>query len=366
MNRIITILFYFTIAIANAQYEIEWINPATGGDAINDISFVDPSTGWASAKDEYDYSYSLYEHRDGEWHAHTETYYCIRDLCTTSDGAAWVLDPGNYDTCLIYRISSTGCQKYLFPDVHFRAICFTDPSHGWAAGYAKTDVYKGIIYNFENGQWSLEQTFDQRIYKISLSDPVHGWAYGKRLSDYKLYRYDGQEWTQTPDIPHYILDIDCLDENHAYAVTHGGELLYYNGMEWIINPIVSDPWLLNSVSFPEPGIGWIGGEYGGIFEAKYAGFVEVEEPLYSDNDLDIDVFPNPAKDIINIRITGCKDCKLSFDIIDLAGINVMSVPTLHCKNNDPKNINIRSLEPGIYILKIKYNERVNSKKILVL
>ncbi|MET3036524.1 M28 family peptidase [Chryseobacterium sp. NRRL B-14859] len=72
----------------------------------------------------------------------------------------------------------------------------------------------------------------------------------------------------------------------------------------------------------------------------------------------IRIYPNPAKDVINIQLPDSKVKKFSFKITDISG------RTLLTKSNETK-INVSSLENGVYIGIFKANDQTVVRKILI-
>ena len=75
------------------------------------------------------------------------------------------------------------------------------------------------------------------------------------------------------------------------------------------------------------------------------------------------VYPNPAKEFINIEFSGLSDENISIEIIDVFGKVVQKE---NRKNeNGIFNLNVRSLAAGYYLLKISSGNSVIQKKIII-
>ena len=75
------------------------------------------------------------------------------------------------------------------------------------------------------------------------------------------------------------------------------------------------------------------------------------------------VYPNPAKEFINVEFSGLSDENISIEIIDVFGKVVQKE---NRKNeNDMFNLNISSLAAGYYLLKISSGYSVIQKKIII-
>ena len=75
------------------------------------------------------------------------------------------------------------------------------------------------------------------------------------------------------------------------------------------------------------------------------------------------VYPNPAKEFINVEFSGLSDENISIEIIDVFGKVVQKE---NRKNeNGIFNLNVRSLAAGYYLLKISSGNSVIQKKIII-
>ena len=75
------------------------------------------------------------------------------------------------------------------------------------------------------------------------------------------------------------------------------------------------------------------------------------------------VYPNPAKEFINVEFSGLSDENISIEIIDVFGKVVQKE---NRKNeNEMFNLNISSLDAGYYLLKISSGHSVIQKKIII-
>ena len=75
------------------------------------------------------------------------------------------------------------------------------------------------------------------------------------------------------------------------------------------------------------------------------------------------VYPNPAKEIINVEFSGLSDENISIEIIDVFGKVVQKE---NRKNeNQIFNLNVSSLDAGYYLLKISSGYSVIQKKIII-
>jgi hypothetical protein len=89
-------------------------------------------------------------------------------------------------------------------------------------------------------------------------------------------------------------------------------------------------------------------------------FVSTAIDGVSDN-INIDVYPNPAKDQLNIKadIVG----KFNVTLYNLAGSAVMNLGDVELQYG--AKINLKSFEPGVYLLHLNNNEYKITRKIVL-
>ena len=80
----------------------------------------------------------------------------------------------------------------------------------------------------------------------------------------------------------------------------------------------------------------------------------------------IKAYPNPANDVLNLGFTELNGKSLTLSIHDIAGRNVYQEIYIPTSNNDNKQININSLDKGIYLINIKTDNERSVKKIIKL
>ncbi len=80
------------------------------------------------------------------------------------------------------------------------------------------------------------------------------------------------------------------------------------------------------------------------------------------------VYPNPASDIINIKLSGVVLTQTTFSIYDLVGRQVLSGGIGNITNNAAeqiKTLNVSSLPRGVYLMNINFNGRTETKRIIL-
>jgi len=86
----------------------------------------------------------------------------------------------------------------------------------------------------------------------------------------------------------------------------------------------------------------------------------IKEPNVIGND-DIVIYPNPASDNLKVKISTVTNEEVSIHLFDYTGKKVLSIEDYYSEND----INITNLFEGIYIMQIRTQKSVISKKIVV-
>jgi len=82
------------------------------------------------------------------------------------------------------------------------------------------------------------------------------------------------------------------------------------------------------------------------------------------HDTQTQVYPNPARDKINIWIKDWINQEVSVSIINLSGETVYSNKTWEI-NNDTFGIDVRNFDPGMYFYSIDYNGKTMNGKFII-
>lgn len=79
------------------------------------------------------------------------------------------------------------------------------------------------------------------------------------------------------------------------------------------------------------------------------------------NDQSFVIYPNPARDYLQVSLAGALNGKYRMELFDVTGRRLLSRET----GNNTEEINTSSLQDGTYLLKLAYNGDVRTQKILV-
>ncbi len=111
---------------------------------------------------------------------------------------------------------------------------------------------------------------------------------------------------------------------------------------------------------------------GGFYISYLASYKSIGEPIYTDNfekrkndilksnSINVDIYPNPNKGYIEIKLSGNTDDYFSLDITDIKG-NI-----IYKKNNIKSNciVDISTQPKGIYFIKASVGYDVFIRKII--
>ena len=81
---------------------------------------------------------------------------------------------------------------------------------------------------------------------------------------------------------------------------------------------------------------------------------------YETQGWDVQTYPNPVKDIINLKIDGLTTDKISIKIIDIHG---RVLKTMMIESHDNSQINVSDLTTGNYFIEVKQGQKVKMIKV---
>jgi hypothetical protein len=88
------------------------------------------------------------------------------------------------------------------------------------------------------------------------------------------------------------------------------------------------------------------------------------ENLKVDKKPPLNLYPIPAKDILNYTIEGAQYGEISVQVFNQSGIEVMSKKLLEISNTNSGTIDVKNYKPGIYYLMVVGKDFVTTKKFV--
>lgn len=206
------------------------------------------------------------------------------------------------------------------------------------------------IHSFDGLNWTTYSTYNSDIpfnYAICMAFREDGIKYfGSAGSG--LARFDGINWTHIDTSNSPLTDdfISCLkfdQEGNLWIGTQKGGIFYTNGQDW---------WSLNMANSSLPSNKIVDIEMEGNVKwiATWAGLVSYDgtgellsrrEPAEIER---VNIYPNPASEIIRVDLP-------SSVLYDISVINLQG-KIIQCYKTSSATLNIRSLAPGFYCLRI--------------
>jgi len=394
---VLTVLIAMTIT-TNAQ----WITLTSGITVdLESVYFTDANTGYLGGGGK------ILKTTDGgtTWTAQTIGYYAFRSIyfpCTTvgyavTDGGG-ILKTTDSGTNWSYQTSgiTSPLRSVYFVNNDTGYVCgeggvilkTTDGGINWTSQISGvsnnlysvyfTDNNTGYIVGFSSiilkttdggANWTSQSgntTYD--LYSVCFSDANTGYSVGgnNQGSGIILKTTDaGANWAVnwTPSIANcYFFSIYFPDQNNGFAVGIFGRILKTSdgGANWYIqrDSTGGDSENLLACYFLDANTGYAVGKAGNIIKTTNGGTTGMSEYIV---DKHITIYPNPASDLVSLNIDNFDNENVRLTIYDICG-NLVKSETL--KQNQ-RQINIRNLSNGTYLVEIKSKEWTGKQKLII-
>jgi photosystem II stability/assembly factor-like uncharacterized protein len=349
-------------------------------------NFVNDSTGFAEAFNIFNgyyeyYCTSLYKTTDGgeRWDAYalafnryTEATFISEQIgFAKHESRIWMTKDGG---SLWNMMDFHGDYTAYMDEFVITSIVSSDENTFWAiAG-------DGCIVRFTSeGDWeTIKLGTDLPLVEIFFKNEIVGWISARRnafATAYSLHEFKenyenalfktedgGESWVMTNN-QYQFRDMYFRDMQHGWAVgadsLHHGVVLETNngGEDWTVQmDSLKAP--LNGISYKD-GYVWAVGQNGLILRMKDTSYVSAIEQQHASNEgtRQFNLFPNPTNSLLNIEtdIPG----QFSIDILDLNGRILMRT----ISNGSGHLMDLSSLQAGIYLIVIRSNESILTRKI---
>jgi photosystem II stability/assembly factor-like uncharacterized protein len=321
---LIILLSFLTPDISQSQWQ--WQNPIPQGNTLNDVFFIDETTGWAVGdagtimkSTDGGLSYDLINFSTHENFSAVEFFDENSGLVagssgliliTSDGGTGWsqvdVGITGNFtemcfsDSNTAWLITDDGIilksmdygdswqVAYSSNSMKFSSISFVDEDYGWVAGFIETNI-AGIVRTIDGGvSWTvMELPLWYPIVDICFVDSLIGFATCADYEDFKNLAKTadgGETWQFILDDIYYgeFYDIVFTDPDHGWLAgssatvptSHG--ILYYTddgGTTWYPgeNLGIDNLFDFNAVYFINDQTGWMVGSLGNILYSTDGG-----------------------------------------------------------------------------------------------
>ncbi|MDP8204434.1 MAG: YCF48-related protein [Candidatus Tenebribacter mawsonii] len=259
----------------------------------------------------------------------------------------------------IHSIDSSGVTKMTsgVPD-SFAAISFPiNSQEGWVCGGS-------ILRHFINGNWTAaDQDYPSGGYNaIYMVNSINGWIVGD--GGIIAHTEDGKNWFEqtNPDSQtRTLFDVFFLNANEGFAVGSGGIILHTTdgGINWTIEGAGLTTESLAGVHFTSPTNGYVVGT--GKTLLKYAELSGTSNVIVET--LQFEIFPNPAKNKIQIQ---CSEFKTENGIIELLSLEGKKILEKEIESGiENIELDLNNLKSGMYLCKISTDKKSSTKKLII-
>ncbi len=291
------------------------------------VFFIDSLNGWAYSKGgEISLDYELFKTTDGgnNWESQLQGHFLqLNDMCFLNESIGYGAGWSEFN----YTIDGGDTWNIVVINMVAMSLDVIDENNIWIAGY--DDSEKGIIKSSVDG----------------------GLTWNKKLGD-----------TIQP-----LKDIIFIDSNIGWAVGDSGTILHTsdggNNWEFQESGTSAD---LNSVYFVDENYGWICGDSSIILHTDNGGIVGTDQSVQSPG-LQVQVYPNPFSDNINVEFELNKPSNVSIQILNNMGTIVWknNLGIQSCGKNT-QHPDIRHLASGVYFCKLQAGDQVAVERLVKL
>ena len=237
---------------------------------------------------------------------------------------------------------------------HLTSVYFLNSTTGFAVGGGGTILKTtdgGIIWT------SISSGTSGELLSVFFPDSNTGYVGGFGI----LKTIDGgSSWTSLSSASNYdVHSIYFTDANIGYAVCGGIIIKTINGgITWTFSSPTCK-WF-SSVYFTDANTGYVVGDEGTILKTTNGGGTFNDEIEYPEQTFSI--YPNPANN--KVAITGNRYF-LGETIITIFDINGKQVMNNELQNQNTIEIDVSTLEKGMYLLKIETMVGIECKKLFI-
>lgn len=370
-------------------------------DDLADIAFTDENTGWAVS-----YNGKIFKTTDGGNHWTLSFYFAyvqFTSVTSTDPSHCWAAGAYMYPGGVILGTENGGLDWTIQDeDVdQINDIMFTDAMHGWAVGFngaiyhtadggtqwnqqssgAQNDLnsvffldnqnglaggYDEVVQTYNGGEtWELQNTYPGDfwlIHKVFAFNPINRFASG----DMNIYYadYEGNSWQTGSQNPAGVKDAAYYTPQYLWEAGTDG-LLLKRSSTWDYYSITTND--LNALYFDlQHATGYVAGDFGTIIKIDLNYWVGTEEKEKQISSLKVDIFPNPAKEIVNCRFSVPNSQCVTLKIFDINGREMPVVyKGMESSANHHISFDVSGYVPGVYIYRLISSDETITGKLVV-
>lgn len=297
-----------------------WLTQTDSCEQVLSIYFVNDNVGWAAATDATQGTYFIYNTIDGgqTWTTQQTGSDYVRAVFFINETTGWVAG----DNGRIYGTTNGGANWNLLTSgivCHFNDIQFVNDTLGWAVGsYVDGKCFKSI----DGGANWLQQTIPtiEPITSLHFISNNIGWICGSNGFVYMTYD-GGANWQQEiSSTTNNLNSIHMLNANVGYATGNSGTVIKYS----------------NPTAFQT-------------------------QKMYES----VSIFPNPNNGIFEVQITKNTNeiMMLEVELFSAEGSYLAKFKLNPKRANN--QINLSNYANGVYLLKIKTENDIQIKNIVI-
>lgn len=311
----------------------------TGGSNHNIFKTTDAGATWTTLDAGHEYNFAIH-------FTNANTGYVAGGGNMTGGGISKTTDGG-----ITWQFSPLGWQF---------CICFPNANTGYSVGTDGQVWSYGTINKTNDGgaTWTtIFQLVNVQLNSVYFIDSDKGYVVGDDGTVLKTTD-GGINWTTLNSGTTINLTSVCFTDPYTgYIVGDNGTILKSNnaGLTWE-NQISGTLNNLRSVCFTDPSTGYVVGDNGTILKTTNGGQVGISENDFESKSLKI--YPNPSKNTITVETLIAGDTRIS--LLNLSNQQIMERPVSESKTQ----INISSLPPGVYIVKLRNRNATEVEKIV--